>query len=271
MLAFHPARWYVGGIETGEAPMERQRSPSYPSLTLEQSIDMAAKIHKANRTNVISRETAARDMGYAGLTGRSLTVIASLAQYGLIEKAGKGDVRVARRAVEILHPVEDGHRVEAIIEAAHAPAFFRSLRERFTDGVPSENALRSFMVQNDFNDVAIGPAISAFIETIAFVEKAKESGRTGPSLVNEQESPSQQSKEDNVMEAALSPGHTPHRPTPAMVDAELNKIVMNIQGDQVMVSGLFDLKGLRLLKKKIAGLEAIMAPEEDDEPFNGDD
>lgn len=32
-----------------------------------------------------------------------------------------------------------------------------------------------------------------------------------------------------------------------------------------MVSGLFVLKGLRLLKKKITGLEAIMAPDEDDE------
>ena len=35
------------------------------------------------------------------------------------------------------------------------------------------------------------------------------------------------------------------------------------------LSGLFDLKGLRLLKKKIAGLEAIMTPDEDDEdPLN---
>lgn len=248
--------------------MERQRSPSYPTLTLEQAIDMAGKIHKANRTNVISRETAACDMGYSGLTGRSLTVLASLAQYGLIEKAGKGDVKVARRTVEILHPVEDAHRVEAIVEAAQAPAFFRSLRERFTDGVPSENALRSFMVQNDFNDVAIGPAISAFLETIAFAEKAKESGRTGGHPDEREESPSQApTKEDNVMEASLTP--TLRLPPPPMTGGELNKIVMNIQGDQVMVSGLFDLKGLRLLKKKIAGLEAIMAPEEEeagDEP-----
>lgn len=242
--------------------MERQRSPSYPSLTLEQAIDMVSKIHKANRTNVISRETAARDMGYTGLTGRSLTVLASLAQYGLIEKAGKGDVKVTRRTVEILHPVEDAHRVEAILEAAQAPAFFRSLRERFTDGIPSENALRSFMVQNDFNDVAIGPAIGAFIETIAFAEKAKESGRTGVSGDEAGESSSQ-----NTEEFAMDHNPTPtvRQALPPMASAELNKIVMNIHGGQVMVSGLFDLKGLRLLKKKIAGLEALMATDEDED------
>lgn len=126
--------------------MERQRSPSYPSLSLSQAIDLVAKVHKENRTNVISRETAAKDMGYAGLTGRSLTVLGSLTQYGLIEKAGKGDVKVTRRAVEILHPIEELHRAEAIIEAAQSPALFRMLHERFPEGVPSENALRSFLI-----------------------------------------------------------------------------------------------------------------------------
>lgn len=244
--------------------MERQRSPSYPTLSLEQAIEMAGKVHKANRTNVISRETAARDMGYSGLTGRSLTVLGSLAQYGLLEKAGKGDVKITRRAVEILHPVEEAHRAEAIIEAATAPTLFRTLHERFPEGVPSENALRSFMVQSDFNDVAIGPAISAFLETNAYAEKAKESGRTGRAVAEAQESLSQlSSKEENVIEAPPMPLARLAAPLPT--DDDLNKIIMNIQGDKVMVSGLFDLRGLRLLEKKIAGLKAIMAPDEDDD------
>jgi len=104
--------------------MERQRSPSYPSLSLPQAIDMAEKLHKANRTSVISRETAAKDMGYAGLTGRSLTVLAALAQFGLVERAGKGDIKVSRRAVDILHSVDEADKAEAIQEAAFAPALF---------------------------------------------------------------------------------------------------------------------------------------------------
>lgn len=243
--------------------MDRQRSPSYPSLPLEQAIEMVGKIHKANRTNVISRETAAKDMGYSGLTGRSMTVLGSLAQYGLLEKAGKGDVKVTRRAVEILHPVEESHRAEAIVDAAMTPGLFRTFRERFPDGVPSENALRSFMVQNDFNDVAIGPAIAAFLETNAFAEKAKESGRTGSAASEPQESSSPtQSIEDATMDLATS-SRVAMAPVPALA-TDLNKVLMNIQGDRVQVSGLFDLKGLRMLEKKIAGLKALLAPDEDE-------
>lgn len=244
--------------------MDRQRSPSYPSLPLEQAIEMVGKIHKANRTNVISRETAAKDMGYSGLTGRSMTVLGSLAQYGLLEKAGRGDVKVTRRSVDILHPLKESHRVEAIVEAAMTPALFRTFHERFPEGVPSENALRSFLVQNDFNDVAIGPAISAFLETNAFAEKATGSGRPDPSPSEPQEShPSPQFTEEQVME--LAPKARPAMAPPPLAEADLNKIVMNIQGDRVQVSGLFDLKGLRLLEKKIAGLKAIMAPDDEDE------
>lgn len=242
--------------------MERQRSPSYPSLTLEQAIDLVEKIHKANRTNVISRETAAKDMGYTGLTGRSLTVLASLAQYGLVEKAGKGDIKVTRRAVEILHPIEESHKAEAIIEAAQAPALFRMLRERFPEGVPSANALKSYLIQQSFNDVAIGPAISAFLETTAFAENAKESGRSGLGGRTPEESPSKPATEDIVNVTVEGPPPV-GRQMPTM-SGELNRISMNIEGDRVLLGGVFDLKGLRLLEKKIVTLKALLADDEDE-------
>src|SRR5579863_4227624 len=159
--------------------MERQRSPSYPSLSLPQAIEMIEKLHKSNRTSVISRETAAKDMGYAGLTGRSLTVLAALAQYGLIERTGKGDIKVSRRAVDILHSIDNADRAEAIREAAFAPKLFMQLHERFPEGVPSHNALRSYLIKQEFADVAIGHAITAFLETNAFVENTKESESHG--------------------------------------------------------------------------------------------
>ena len=205
-------------------------------------------------------------MGYAGLTGRSLTVIAALAQFGLIEKAGKGDIKVTRRAVDILHSVEQADRDEAVREAAMAPTLFQQLVERFPEGVPSHNALRSYLIQQEFGDVAIGPAITAFLETIAFAEKAKESGRTGESDENREGGDTS----SNVPEVPVTQVHTPATPAyilPAAIvaDALLNKITMNIDGDRVMVSGLLDLKGLRALKKKIEGLEALLAPDEDDD------
>jgi hypothetical protein len=233
---------------------------------LEEAIDMVGKIHKANRTNVIGRETAAKDMGYSGLTGRSMTVLGSLAQYGLVEKAGKGDIKVTRRAVDILHGIEEADRAEAIVEAAHAPALFRMLHERFSEGVPSPNALRSFLIQQNFNDVAIGPAISAFLETNSFAEKAKESGRIGASSREAEELRSQLPKEDSVTTAIESAPAALSRPVPMSInDAELNRITMNIEGNRVLVSGVLDLKGLRMLERKIATLKSLLEVDEEEE------
>gem|GEM_PF-3817408 len=54
------------------------------------------------------------------------------------------------------------------------------------------------------------------------------------------------------------------RAIPAM-GAELNRITMNIEGDRVLLGGVFDLKGLRQLEKKITTLKALLEVEEDDE------
>lgn len=45
---------------------------------------------------------------------------------------------------------------------------------------------------------------------------------------------------------------------------DLNKININIEGDRGLVSGLFDLRGLRALKRMIEGLEALLASDEDE-------
>lgn len=239
--------------------MERQRSPSYPSLSLPQAIDMVEKLHKSNRTSMISRETAAKDMGYSGITGRSLTVIAALAQYGLIERAGKGNIKVSRRAVDILHAVDEADRVEAIQEAAFSPKLFMQLHERFPEGVPSQNALRSYLIQQEFADVAIGPAITAFLETNVYAENAKNSGMYGELANMVQDSPEHpQEPLTRVLPVSVAPVVVAAQAFANPGPSDLNQINMDIRGDKVMITGLFDVKGLEILEKKIAALKVLL-------------
>lgn len=153
--------------------MSRVRSPSHPSINLEQAIVFAGKIHSSNRTNPIDREAAVRDMGYTGITGHSGKMLASLLQFGLLEKFGKGEVRITPRAVDILHPGFPEQRVRALRSAAFEPELFSRLRDRFADGVPSENNLRSFLVREGFSDVAVAPAVSSYLETCRFLQLEK--------------------------------------------------------------------------------------------------
>lgn len=239
--------------------MSRMRSPSYPSVPLKQAIDLVSKIHRSCRSNVITRENAVHEMGYSGLTGRSMKVLSALLQFGLLEKAGTGDVKVTQRAVDILHGIDESDRNEATLDAAYAPQLFRDIHERFPDGIPSEGVIRSYLIQQDFVDVAISPAITAFMETYRAVEHIRENARN-VKLVDESAV-----ETDDHFEALIKEADSPsvmiasaplalQRP----VDGELNKINMDIRGDKVSINGLLDLKGLVLLEKKIEALKMLL-------------
>lgn len=244
--------------------MTRQRSPSYPSVPLEQAVDLVAKIHKSCRTNIITREDAVREMGYSGLTGRSLKVLSSLLQFGLLEKAGVGDVRVTRRAVEILHGIESADRDEALLEAALAPQLFKDIHERFPDGIPAESAIRSFLIKQDFLDIAIGPAINAFLETYRTVQHIRESESQGDDDRGDPVAVGATQQSGTQMVPVVS---APVAPIAVKADNlplqfsnnELNMINMDIRGDQVFISGLLDAKGLNLLEKKISALKVLLS------------
>jgi hypothetical protein len=134
-------------------------------MPLGEAIDIVKKIHDANRTNPIDREAAAKEMGYAGISGRSAKVLSDLSHFGLLEKAGNGQVRVSRRAVEILYPESEEKRRDALHEAADTPTLFAELNSQFADGLPSDNALRAYLMRNGFASAAIPPVMKSYLET----------------------------------------------------------------------------------------------------------
>lgn len=113
--------------------------------------------------------------------------------------------------------------------------------------------------------MAIGPAINSFMETYHDVENIRESESSGDTTEDAPDSPEIKDQEkpmDKDKDAGgggggfnLSPG--------MLTDEALNKINMNIQGDRVLLSGLLDMRGLRLLEKRIAGLKALLSPLDD--------
>lgn len=246
--------------------MSRMRSPGYPGISLEQAIDLVAKLHSKNRTNIIDRESAAKDMGYTGLTGRSLMLLGALAQFGLVGRAGKGDLKVTQTAVDILHGIEPSDRLKALREAGTAPKLFKELFERFPAGVPSDNAIRSYLIQQGFADVAIGPAIKSFLETNRFLEEATVSESHGGGGGAAPESAASTQPEIIVQTPQPIPPLTPERVdalSTALADRPLNAINMNIQGDFVHISATLNHRGLAALEKKIANLKLLMAPDDD--------
>lgn len=159
-----------------EAVEKRRVSPRYPSVNLSDAIDLIAKVHASDRTHAVAREAAARNMGFAGLSGRSMSVIGSLLQYGLLQKMPESEVRVSDRAVSILHPDSSNERSQALKDALRDPPLFGELIDRFGDHVPSKDSLRSYLIKRGFQDRALPTIIRCYSESQRFASSSFELG-----------------------------------------------------------------------------------------------
>lgn len=246
--------------------MARSNSPGYPSMSLPKAISAARKIFEADRRNPIDRATAAKHIGYAGPSGASDKALAALGHYGLTEKTGKSEIRVSQLALDIIHPDPSNPSSEAraIYEAAMTPQVFKDLRARFPDHV-SEDSLKSYLIREGFQNVAINPLSNAYFDTFRFLEQSKvfESGGIG----GPEEEESDQSNDDwtDEMDETTTlerpQASVVAKPTPSVAPAApaaLNRIDMDIKGDQVHLNALLDHKGLLALEKKIAALKLLL-------------
>ena len=182
--------------------MARITSPGYPGSTLSEAIDLTTIIFEKNRQNPTDREAAVRDMGYSGLTGTSAKILSDLSHFGLVERSGKGGIRVTDTAVRIILPHNNAEKQAALFQAAHTPALFRKIREQWPDGFISENSLRAYLMRQGFASVAIHSVIKSYLKTYDLLrqEGATESNGTplergGESMVEEQQGASAKTSE----------------------------------------------------------------------------
>jgi hypothetical protein len=147
----------------------RSRSPSYPQIGLREAVQRVKSVYDRDYRNVLTREVAAERLGYSGLNGKSLAVLAALGRFGLVE--GRGDeVRVTDLAARILaYPVGSPERGEAVDEAARKPALFGRLDERFAEGAASDAAIRAWLVTQGFIPPAAEAAVRSYRETKQFL------------------------------------------------------------------------------------------------------
>lgn len=157
------------------------RSPSYPSMSLEEATEAVGKIEAQYRGSAVDRENAAKLLGYSGLSGPANKSLAALASYGLVERAGKGMMRVTSRARSILHADSDSSKARELREAALEPKLFQELKERFQDvRVPPLDGVVTHLNREGFNPKAVAPAAKAFVTTMQFIESLEDgSGNLG--------------------------------------------------------------------------------------------
>ena len=150
--------------------MSRSRSPNYPQIGLKEAILRVSGVYKRDYQASLTRDLAADRLGYSGLNGKSLAVLAALGKYGLLEGRGE-ETRVSDLAVRILaFPSGAPERRAALAEAAGRPELFVELDQRFARGQASDGAIRAWLITRGFIPPAAEAAVRAYRETKQLLE-----------------------------------------------------------------------------------------------------
>jgi hypothetical protein len=147
-----------------------QRS-RYPAIPLPEAVAKVEKIYEQEGPNAMSSEVAAKHMGYGGLNGASLTSLAALKKYGLLEGRAE-DLRVSKDGIVIVsdRKADDQTERQAALSAAFlSDPLFKELDERFA-GKTTEINVTSYLQKKGFAPPAARSAARSYLESSTFVD-----------------------------------------------------------------------------------------------------
>src|SRR5881397_543215 len=151
--------------------MAKVRSPNYPSVPLEDAIEAVDRLWKKERGTVVTQETAAKGIGFSGLSGPARSKLAALKQYGLLE--GRGKLTVSDLAKRVLMPRNPQEKKAAIREAALTPELFRNVHDAVGQG--SDDSISSYLGRElGFSERGTRAFITSYRKTASYARLSEE-------------------------------------------------------------------------------------------------
>jgi hypothetical protein len=154
---------------------QKDRSPNYPSISLEAAYDAVQKLHESDGTSPVPQEALIQNLGHKMMSGPARSKIAAVRQYGLIESAGGGKIRVSDRALPLFYHQPQEREFRATLkDLALMPPLFGQLYGQYAQA--SENTLRLHLVrERKFSPEGAKRLARVFKDTLTF---AKLSGQS---------------------------------------------------------------------------------------------
>jgi DNA-binding PadR family transcriptional regulator len=168
----------MSNIEDTDDRAKKERSPSYPFISLPRAIERAQSFNEAHRRSPARVAAIADTWKYAPSSSGLLQTLSALKAYGLLEDTGKGQdrkVQLTDLGQKILHDTRPGAKETAIREAALGPRLFREYAEKWLPVRPSDShCLSELRIDRGFTDVASKMFLRSFDETFAFANLSGE-------------------------------------------------------------------------------------------------
>lgn len=171
-----------------EQQKTRERSPSYPYIGLEQAIALVEKIYLQQKRSLVYAQAAMESIGYEPKGSTAGRILAALVSYGLVEGEGVKESRKIRVSANgqrlVILDKSSAEWLECARQAARSPKIFSDLFELWSDGLPSDAAIKQFLIlEKRFNDNYVSAFIKNFRDTYEFARITE--GSTGDDFAEE--------------------------------------------------------------------------------------
>lgn len=149
------------------------RSKAYPTSGLPECVSLARRIWGEYSRRQMTLEEAAVALGYKGVSGPSRSKISAMKQFGLMEEANSGALKLTQRAIDLLHkPENDPGRYAAAQAALNDVEVFSEILQNDPDA--SEGAISARLLTDEgFSEVGAKRAAKSFLESVEFVKSVK--------------------------------------------------------------------------------------------------
>lgn len=149
----------------------RRKSPRAPSISLDEALERVARVHASEGLDPVPNDRVAQLVGYKSANnGSALSLLASLRYYGLMDRAGDGQMAVQPRFEAYSSATDEKGRRAVLIQCLRSPPIFLELLERYASGLPADPTLHLDLNSRGFTLPAAGLLIAVFRRSVAFVE-----------------------------------------------------------------------------------------------------
>lgn len=161
---------------------KRERSPQFPYVGLDQSIEFAHLLYSKAKRSLIRLEDAAIIWNYSPSSSSVLRVVAALTTFGLAEdisENGERRVRITDLAVKILEDDRDGAKESAKREAAAKAAIIVEVFASWGNERPDDAiAISALKFDFGFGDTAAKRFLKVYDNTVPFLKDVEDLKRS---------------------------------------------------------------------------------------------
>lgn len=147
------------------------RSPNYPIFGIKTAIERLEEFYKIEKKATVPRDIAVKAWGYTTTSGPALQTVATLIQYGLLDRIGGKNVKISEQGLDIIYPQSETDKNKAIQQSAQNPAIFKELLKHYAENIPSDDTLKAYLVRREptsYIEKAAKILIKSFRETLDF-------------------------------------------------------------------------------------------------------